>query len=90
MKRDKYINFLKWFRTEVCEDTPIYDEYFVDKYMKYCDESDKKLLINFLKWRKGEQLSSETITEICNFLTDQKYGIKCDIITNHLKKKYSN
>lgn len=30
-----------------------------------------ELLIAFLKWRKGEQLTSETITEINNFLADE-------------------
>lgn len=41
MKRAEYIRFLRWFRTEICDETPLSHGYFVDKYLKYYKKNNE-------------------------------------------------
>jgi len=49
MERNDYINFLRWFRTEICEETPLSHEYFVDKYISNGCEVKQPVVTNCTK-----------------------------------------
>jgi hypothetical protein len=43
----------------------------LDALKKQSINEKSELIISFLKWRRGEQLRSETLTEVENFLSDE-------------------
>jgi len=50
MKRAEYLKFLRWFRTEICEETPLSHEYFIDKYIANECGGENDILPLVINW----------------------------------------
>ena len=82
MKKAEYLKFLKWFRTEICEETPLSNEYFVEKYIY--NELELPIVTNCTEIeapyfdKKGKEIKEFALLKIYHFfgVNDQGIGRK--------------